>query len=454
MRRLLLPLCVVLGACMPVAPHDTVSRAAPASDASLPPIKSFAHAQPKPPLAANSDIARDFLDLAFTLESGRLLPFFSRFEGPVSLRVTGAAPAHLGADLDAVLHRLRTEAGIAIARTDAENANITIQAVSRAEIQKNLPQAACFVVPNISNLSEYAGARRTQRTDWARITQRQKLAIFLPNDTSPQEVRDCLHEELAQALGPLNDLYRLSDSVFNDDNMHTVLTGFDMLILRAFYSPALRSGMTRAEVAARLPAILAQLNPAGQSRVPQRRDATPLSWVATVQQALGPGTPPQGRLSAARSALNIARVMGWYDHRMGFSHYAMGRILQADHPAEARLQFQAAYHIYSQLPECDLHMAYVSAALAAYAIADGDATAALALIAPAEASAAQHENAALLAQLLMLRAEALDLTGRSAEAEAVRLDSLGWARYGFGADWAVRAKLREVAALNPLKDRS
>ena len=81
-------------------------------------------------------------------------------------------------------------------------------------------------------------------------------------------MRDCLHEELAQALGPLNDLYRLSDSVFNDDNMHTVLTGFDMLILRVFYSPALRSGMTRAEVAARLPAILAQLNPAGQSRVP------------------------------------------------------------------------------------------------------------------------------------------------------------------------------------------
>ena len=47
-----------------------------------------------------------------------------------------------------------------------------------------------------------------------------------------------------------------------------------------------------------------------------------------------------------------------------------------------------------------------------------------------------------------------DLTGRGAEAEAVRLDSLGWARYGFGADWAVRAKLREVAALNPLKGRS
>ncbi len=45
-------------------------------------------------------------------------------------------------------------------------------------------------------------------------------------------MRDCLHEELAQALGPLNDLYRLSNSVFNDDNFHSVLTGFDMEMLR------------------------------------------------------------------------------------------------------------------------------------------------------------------------------------------------------------------------------
>ena len=65
-----------------------------------------------------------------------------------------------------------------------------------------------------------------------------------------------------------------------------------------------------------------------------------------------------------------------------------------------------------------------------------------------------HENAALLATLLMLRAEALDYLGRTAEAASVRVDSLGWARYGFGADWAVRAKLREVAALNPGKGRS
>ena len=50
----------------------------------------------------------------------------------------------------------------------------------------------------------------------------------------------------------------------------------------------------------------------------------------------------------------------------------------------------------------------------------------------------------------MLRAEALDLSGRVSEGADVRLDSLGWARYGFGSDWSVRAKLREISALNPL----
>jgi hypothetical protein len=50
----------------------------------------------------------------------------------------------------------------------------------------------------------------------------------------------------------------------------------------------------------------------------------------------------------------------------------------------------------------------------------------------------------------MLRAEALELTGHAPEAGTVRLDSLGWARYGFGPDWAVRAKLNEIASLRPV----
>ena len=48
-----------------------------------------------------------------------------------------------------------------------------------------------------------------------------------------------------------------------------------------------------------------------------------------------------------------------------------------------------------------------------------------ALIAPHIDRGARSENAVLLSALLLPRAEALDLTGRSAKARTVRLDSLG-----------------------------
>ncbi|MBV6638844.1 MAG: ATP-dependent transcriptional regulator, partial [Mameliella sp.] len=95
--------------------------------------------------------------------------------------------------------------------------------------------------------------------------------------------------------------------------------------------------------------------------------------------------------------------------------------------------------------------AYVASQLGAYAIASGNSEHALALIGPHLDTAARHENAALLATLLMLRAEVLELSGRVAEGRSVRVDSLGWARYGFGSDWAVRAKLREIGSLNPAR---
>lgn len=450
MRRFVLPMALLLNACVPVTPDDTPTRARSAAT-DLPAMKTFGAPNPIAPIRSNNDLALDFIELSFQLESGRDLPVFTRFEGPITVRVTGAPPASLGADLRRLMHRLRSEAGINISEAAPNTAaNITIQAVSRADIRKALPSAACFVVPNITDISQYRSSRRSPRTSWTNLRTREQLAIFLPNDASPQEVRDCLHEELAQSLGPLNDLYRLPDSVFNDDNVHTVLTGFDMMILRAYYAPELRSGMTRGQVTARLPAILARINPRGERIKARFSTRTPRAWSAAIQTALGPGASPRARRAAATKALNIARAMGWTDHRRAFAHYANGRLLLTTAPEAAHKHFQAADKYYASVEGAGLHRAYVATQLAAHAITRGDGDKAVLLLAPHIDAAARNENAALLATLLLLRAEALDLQGRSGEARTVRLDSIGWARYGFGPDWAVRAKLREIASLNPL----
>lgn len=449
-RSALLMLALAVAGCSSSQFEDTPTRAAQISDSTLPPMKAFNGGHPRAPERSNANIAADFLSLHFELESGRKLAMFTRFDTPITVRVTGSPPPSLEPDLRRLLGRLQREAGIDIRQVGGgTSANITIEAISRAEIRRALPDAACFVVPNVSSLAEFRRDRRKAKTNWSLLTHRTRLGIFLPYDSSPQEIRDCLHEELAQAIGPLNDLYRLPDSVFNDDNVHTVLTGFDMLILRASYAPELTSGMSEAEVAARLPGILMRENPRGGGVAPAPISVTPRSWIDDVQTALGPGSGPEVRRNAANHAAQTAQALGWNDHRRAFSHYMLGRMVQVYDPDLAQRHYGTALHYLAQTPGTELHRANITTQTAAYAISNGDGAAALRQIGPALDVAAAAENAALLATLMLLQAEALDQVGQHDRARSVRLDSLGWARYGFGSDWAVRAKMQEISALNP-----
>ena len=415
----------------------------------LPPMRDFGAPRVTPPQRSNIEMAQDFIDLSFRLEGGRELPVLSRFEGPVTLRLAGPVPETAAGDLDRLMARLRHEAGIDIrAATAGRPAAITIEFLPRRVMQARVPRAACFVAPRVSSWAEYRRASRAS-LDWTTLVRRETAAIFIPNDTPPQEIRDCLHEELAQALGPLNDLYRLPDSVFNDDNIHTVLTGFDMLMLRAYYSPRLAAGMPPGAVAARLPEILAALNPAGQ-RPAGLPAPSPPAYARAIETALGPGTAPGRRRAAASDALAIALANGWNDTRTGFAWMALGRLTQSSDPETALTAFRRAAAVYRNRPGMALQAAHAEMQLAAFALSQGNGAEALALTDRSLPVVMAAENAALAASFLMIRAEALDLLGRGAMADRVRLDSLGWARYGFGSEAEVADRLNGIAALSPL----
>ncbi|MDZ4135260.1 MAG: DUF2927 domain-containing protein, partial [Paracoccaceae bacterium] len=249
-------------------------------------------------------------------------------------------------------------------------------------------------------------------------------------------------------------LYRLTDSVFNDDNFHTSLTGFDMMILRAYYAPDLASGMTQAEVAARLPGILARINPAGQTQGGARASATPRVWINAIETALGGRSSTGAREAAARQALAIAKAQGWRDGRLAFSYFALGRMTLPRDATLAMQSFAEAGRIYRTLPGGQIHAAHVDMQIAAFALSRGDAARALELTNGAMPVVSLAENAALMATLMLMKSEALSLTGREAEARALRLDSLGWARYGFGSEAQVRARMSEISALARRGQRS
>lgn len=412
-------------------------------------MKLFPRARASRPLRSNADMARDFLDLHFRLEGGSALPSFTRFEGPISVALTGQSAPTLARDFKEVMHRLRSEARIPISQSGAADANIIIQSVSRQQIQRTLPNAACFVAPNVRSLEEYRRKRNRPEVSWSALRNRINLTIILPNDVSPQEVRDCLHEELAQAIGPLNDLYRLPDSVFNDDNIHNVLTGFDMLMLRATYAPELKTGMSRDAVAARLPGILARLNPQGARVTNAPLSETPRSWIEATQRAIGAGTNNTSRLSYAHKAAAIARDLGWHDHRRAYSHFLLGQAEQFANPSLAFAHYETALRYLDDTELTASHHALITARIAAIDIAERNPQKALARLDPAINTARKDQNAALLATLLLLKAQALHQSGRMDAAQNLRSESLGWARYGFGPEWIVRNHMNDIAALSP-----
>lgn len=454
MRRraiLLAVLGLVMAACSAPAP----TAAPPSKTLQTEEMNTFVSRPAAPTKRSNDSIAQEFIPLAFQLETGNTLPVFSRFEGPVTLRVAGDGLNAIGQkDLTDLLARLRNEAGIPITQVPtSQHANITVHVLRLRQMQRIVPDAACFVAPRVESWAEYKASRNSDILDWTTLTERKKLTVFIPGDVAPQEVRDCLHEEIAQALGPVNDLYQLTDSIFNDDNFRNVLTGFDMTVLRAYYDPALRSGMTRAQVSAQLPEILARINPNGRSGF-SSATSTPRSWVYQMETALSGRKSANVRLNAANSAIQIAYALNWNDSRLAYALYVRGKLTSGTNTELAINSFVEAESIYRSDPNTQIHAAHISVQAAAFALAAGQPDDSIAIVDSNIPTVLEAQNAGLLAEMLMIKAEALDLKGQSAEAETVRLDSIGWARYGIGSDAEVRRRLNEISNLNPNNRRT
>lgn len=399
---------------------------------------------------SNADIAQEFLDLSFALESGQEIKRFTRFAEPISIALNASAPRHVVQDLDRLILRLRNEAGLNVYKTIGNAANIYVETVPKKQLQSVIPTAACFVVPNVSGWSDYRRSRFKNSVDWTRLQERKHITVFMPNDVSPQESRDCLHEEIAQALGPVNDLYRLPDSVYNDDNFNISLTPYDMLILEAYYAPELRNGMTKAQVAARIPQILARLNPNGQSLPPKRLQRTSKDWVRAIETTLGPRASSSKRRAAAMRAVQIAKAKGYNDHRLGFAYFARAQVSFRDDPRLAASDFTQAYTIFKTLfGRTDIHTAQAAVQMASLAMSGGKFDLALRFINDSIPAAQKSQDGTLLFSLLAMKSEIYEGLGRFADAKTLKQEAISWAHYGIASKSEITRRLTQIASLRP-----
>ena len=213
--------------------------------------------------------------------------------------------------------------------------------------------------------------------------------------------------------------------------------------------------MTRAEAAAVLPRVLYRVNPQGR-RLPQRpRHPESKAWATAIEEALARDDPRDKRLAAAELATQIAAEMRPPDHRLGVSLLTLGRLELRQNPAAAAGDFEQAYKLFVERggPR-DLRAAQAGVHLAALAVGTGQYEAAVKLADLYAPVAVENQNAILLAGLLSIKAEALAELGDMPRAQAARLDSLRWARYGFGdSDGALAREEAQLAALVRLDKR-
>jgi len=152
---------------------------------------------------SNLDLANDFLDLTFALENGDRLPALLKYNGKIRVVLRSAGLSTYQPELTNLIRRLQREAGIDIVQTNnPDEAQVHIHAVPRQTIARVFPGAACFIVPGVRSWNEFrAPSANPDVIMWSRQRSLTVTSIFVPADSTPQDTRDCLHEELGQALG-------------------------------------------------------------------------------------------------------------------------------------------------------------------------------------------------------------------------------------------------------------
>jgi len=150
--------------CAPV-PQDAPPSRANALTSILPPMRVFDAPVVTQPTRSNVEIAQDFLDLSFRMESGRAVPQLTRFQGPITVRITGATNDTMVRDLEKLLGRLRKEAGINIKMVAADQpaaSRLAVRSAGQARAQglRNTHMAACKLVTTRTRHSLHSTQQR------------------------------------------------------------------------------------------------------------------------------------------------------------------------------------------------------------------------------------------------------------------------------------------------------
>ena len=217
-------------------------------------------------VALAADPARQFSDAelidgfnrtVFGAESGgsaRDKDKVKKFAGPVLVHIVNLSERDRSAEVRQFLKQLGGSVrNLSFKTTRSEkNANMVVFLVDRADYRSVIEQT---IPPDYDT-------RFLKMNDCSAVVSasgyRMDLAfVFLVVNETNRSFRHCLVEEITQSLGPVNDDWRLKNSIFNDYSRLNDFGVFDWYILNMLYDKRIKPGMSRADANKVLPKIVA-----------------------------------------------------------------------------------------------------------------------------------------------------------------------------------------------------
>lgn len=436
--RVLILLLLALSACAPIS-NVPLGRDGAFSVGAKPGYPKLGAALPVGSTRySNRSLADVFVLLTHGLEWGANRPNLVRYEAPISVGLTGPGSVQYAGFLDSYLAQLRSRSGITIARGPGPH-NLAIRFVPGNAFRRRAPRQSCLVAPGQMDWATFAtNPARYGTRAFETQTALSAMTVFIPDNAEPFLVRICLIEEIAQALGPANDLYGLGPSIFNDDGAHVWPTRLDYLMLRVLYAPEMRTGLSAAETRSRARTVLDRLNPEGRAApsLPVPRPGRMARWSQAIRDAFKRGGDLDARRADARKAVAIAarQAPGSAYHCRALS--ALVRLTRTN-PAEARQAATDGQRICASAHGLsDIRLARLQLDTARLLYDAGSPAAAMSALRGLEDTFAAHGQEERLTAFYALQAASLRAIQQGTKSFEARRRAAEWGAYALGRDHA------------------
>jgi Protein of unknown function (DUF2927) len=130
-----------------------------------------------------------------------------------------------------------------------------------------------------------------------------RAEVILPVDAGEFTFYDCAYEEMLQALGAINDDRSVPWTMFNDDVQMGFFDVYDQYLLNILYDPRVRAGMTKEEVNALLPEVLATARAwVNTAKLPRHADGLGGRDIDLMPAVAAAALPPPARAQTSRGA--------------------------------------------------------------------------------------------------------------------------------------------------------